>query len=111
MTSPTRRYKTAGNRPELLGHAPRGNPGTAFKDPPDNWSMLDPIKVSILALRGDDGELKHPAYLLRWSLRYGCRRTVSPTHHRLSVDYVPVLMGSSLRKWGTLIVPCSFKHH
>jgi arginine/lysine/ornithine decarboxylase len=30
-----------------------------FKDLPDNWSMLDPIKVSILAPgMGDDGELE-----------------------------------------------------
>lgn len=47
-----------------------------FKDLPDNWSMLDPIKVSILAPgMGDDGELEAsgvPAALVTaWLGRHG----------------------------------------
>ena len=47
-----------------------------FKDIPDNWSMLDPIKVSILAPgMGEDGELEEtgvPAALVTaWLGRHG----------------------------------------
>ncbi len=45
-----------------------------FKDIPDNWSMLDPIKVSILAPgMGEDGELEEtgvPGHCLAWSPRH-----------------------------------------
>ncbi len=95
--SPTRAGKTAGNRPELLGHAPRG---TRFKDLPDNWSMLDPIKVSILA----------PVWatMANWKLSGTCcaghsmawpPRGIVPTKSPTS-DYVPVLAQVTSREMG-----------
>lgn len=84
-----------------------------FKDLPDNWSMLDPIKVSILAPgMGDDGELEAsgvPAALVTaWLGRHG----IVPTR---TTDFQIMFlfsMGVTRGKWGTLInTLCSFKHH
>jgi len=84
-----------------------------FKDLPDNWSMLDPIKVSILAPgMGDDGELEEngvPAALVTaWLGRHG----IVPTR---TTDFQIMFlfsMGITRGKWGTLInTLCSFKHH
>ncbi len=44
-----------------------------FKDIPDNWSMLDPIKVSILAPgMGEDGELEETGVLAAQTEGYAC---------------------------------------
>ncbi|MGL5598244.1 MAG: lysine decarboxylase, partial [Aeromonas sp.] len=82
------------------------NPGDnwhGFKDLPENWSMLDPIKVSILAPgMGDDGELQEkgvPAALVTaWLSRHG----IVPTR---TTDFQVMFlfsMGVTKGKWGTL---------
>lgn len=84
-----------------------------FKDLPENWSMLDPIKVSILAPgMGDDGELQEkgvPAALVTaWLSRHG----IVPTR---TTDFQVMFlfsMGVTKGKWGTLInTLLSFKRH
>ena len=84
-----------------------------FKDLPDDWSMLDPIKVSILAPgMGDDGNLLDkgvPAALVTaWLGRHG----IVPTR---TTDFQIMFlfsMGITRGKWGTLInTLCSFKRH
>ncbi|ELQ2186571.1 hypothetical protein R2H40_000742 [Escherichia coli] len=84
-----------------------------FKDIPDNWSMLDPIKVSILAPgMGEDGELEEtgvPAALVTaWLGRHG----IVPTR---TTDFQIMFlfsMGVTRGKWGTLVnTLCSFKRH
>lgn len=92
-------------RPEETWHG--------FKELPDNWSMLDPIKVSILAPgMGDDGNLLDsgvPAALVTaWLGRHG----IVPTR---TTDFQIMFlfsMGITRGKWGTLInTLCSFKRH
>ncbi|MGL5452179.1 MAG: arginine decarboxylase [Aeromonas sp.] len=92
------------------------NPGDnwhGFKDLPENWSMLDPIKVSILAPgMGDDGELQEkgvPAALVTaWLSRHG----IVPTR---TTDFQVMFlfsMGVTKGKWGTLVnTLLSFKRH
>lgn len=84
-----------------------------FKDIPDNWSMLDPIKVSILAPgMGDDGRLLEqgvPAALVpAWLAHYG----IVPTR---TTDFQVMFlfsMGITKGKWGTLInTLLAFKRH
>ncbi|PHI31283.1 arginine decarboxylase [Budvicia aquatica] len=84
-----------------------------FKDIPDNWSMLDPIKVSILAPgMGDDGRLLEqgvPAALVTaWLAHYG----IVPTR---TTDFQVMFlfsMGITKGKWGTLInTLLAFKRH
>ncbi|MRS14572.1 arginine decarboxylase [Enterobacteriaceae bacterium RIT691] len=84
-----------------------------FQDLPDNWSMLDPIKVSILAPgMGDDGQLLEqgvPAALVTaWLNRHG----IVPTR---TTDFQIMFlfsMGVTRGKWGTLVnTLCSFKRH
>ncbi len=104
---------------ELLGHDQNvwimrpGETWHGFKDLPDNWSMLDPIKVSILAPgMGDDGNLLDsgvPAALVtEWLGRHG----IVPTR---TTDFQIMFlfsMGITRGKWGTLInTLCSFKRH
>ncbi|VEB51289.1 arginine decarboxylase [Salmonella enterica subsp. enterica] len=72
-----------------------------FKDLPDNWSMLDPIKVSILAPgMGDDGELEAsgvPAALVTaWLGRHG----IVPTRTTDFQIMFPVLYGGNSREMG-----------
>lgn len=103
----------------LLGHDQNcwimraGETWHGFKDLPDNWSMLDPIKVSILAPgMGDDGNLLDsgvPAALVTaWLGRHG----IVPTR---TTDFQIMFlfsMGITRGKWGTLInTLCSFKRH
>ncbi|MGL5037831.1 MAG: arginine decarboxylase [Aeromonas sp.] len=92
------------------------NPGDnwhGFKDLPANWSMLDPIKVSILAPgMGEDGELQEkgvPAALVTaWLGRHG----IVPTR---TTDFQVMFlfsMGVTKGKWGTLVnTLLSFKKH
>lgn len=84
-----------------------------FEDIPDNWSMLDPIKVSILAPgMGDDGRLLEqgvPAALVTaWLAHYG----IVPTR---TTDFQVMFlfsMGITKGKWGTLInTLLAFKRH
>ncbi len=84
-----------------------------FHDLPDNWSMLDPIKVSILAPgMGEDGHLLSngvPAALVTaWLALHG----IVPTR---TTDFQIMFlfsMGITRGKWGTLInTLCSFKRH
>lgn len=94
----------------------RMSPGESwhgFHDLPDNWSMLDPIKVSILAPgMGDNGELLEsgvPAALVTaWLGRHG----IVPTR---TTDFQIMFlfsMGITRGKWGTLInTLLSFKRH
>ncbi|WP_342322096.1 arginine decarboxylase [Kosakonia sp. BYX6] len=104
---------------DLLGHDQNcwimraGETWHGFKDLPDNWSMLDPIKVSILAPgMGDDGNLLDsgvPAALVTaWLGRHG----IVPTR---TTDFQIMFlfsMGITRGKWGTLInTLCSFKRH
>lgn len=103
----------------LLGHDQNcwimrpGETWHGFKELPDNWSMLDPIKVSILAPgMGDDGNLLDsgvPAALVTaWLGRHG----IVPTR---TTDFQIMFlfsMGITRGKWGTLInTLCSFKRH
>lgn len=75
-----------------------------FKDLPENWCMLDPIKVSILTPgMGDDGELLEsgvPASLVSAYLnKYG----IVPTR---TTDFQLMFlfsMGVTKGKWGTLV--------
>ena len=104
---------------ELLSHDQNcwimrpGESWHGFHDLPDNWSMLDPIKVSILAPgMGDDGNLLDngvPAALVTaWLGRHG----IVPTR---TTDFQIMFlfsMGITRGKWGTLInTLCSFKRH
>lgn len=104
---------------ELLAHDQNcwimrpGETWHGFKDLPDNWSMLDPIKVSILTPgMGDDGSLLDsgvPAALVTaWLGRHG----IVPTR---TTDFQIMFlfsMGITRGKWGTLInTLCSFKRH
>ncbi|MGX4743574.1 arginine decarboxylase [Providencia rettgeri] len=84
-----------------------------FKDIPENWAMLDPIKVSILSPgMGDDGKLLDsgvPAALVTaWLNHYG----IVPTR---TTDFQIMFlfsMGITKGKWGTLVnVLLSFKRH
>ncbi|HEM6854276.1 arginine decarboxylase [Providencia stuartii] len=84
-----------------------------FNDIPDNWAMLDPIKVSILAPgMGDDGKLLDtgvPAALVTaWLNHYG----IVPTR---TTDFQIMFlfsMGITKGKWGTLVnTLLSFKRH
>ncbi|WP_039057559.1 arginine decarboxylase [Enterobacter sp. Bisph1] len=84
-----------------------------FADLPDNWSMLDPIKVSILTPgMGDDGNLLPegvPAALVTaWLGLHG----IVPTR---TTDFQIMFlfsMGITRGKWGTLLnTLCSFKRH
>ena len=84
-----------------------------FKDIPDNWAMLDPIKVSILSPgMGDDGQLLAtgvPAALVTvWLAHYG----IVPTR---TTDFQIMFlfsMGITKGKWGTLVNSLiSFKRH
>lgn len=84
-----------------------------FKDIPENWAMLDPIKVSILSLgMGDDGKLLDsgvPAALVTaWLNHYG----IVPTR---TTDFQIMFlfsMGITKGKWGTLVnALLSFKRH
>nr|WP_314267856.1 arginine decarboxylase [uncultured Moellerella sp.] len=75
-----------------------------FKDIPDNWAMLDPIKVSILSPgMGEDGQLLAtgvPAALVTlWLAHYG----IVPTR---TTDFQIMFlfsMGITKGKWGTLV--------
>ncbi len=75
-----------------------------FKDIPDNWAMLDPIKVSILSPgMGEDGQLLEtgvPAALVTlWLAHYG----IVPTR---TTDFQIMFlfsMGITKGKWGTLV--------
>lgn len=84
-----------------------------FKDIPENWAMLDPIKVSILSPgMGDDGKLLDsgvPAALVTaWLNHYG----IVPTR---TTDFQVMFlfsMGITKGKWGTLVnALLSFKRH
>lgn len=84
-----------------------------FHDIPDNWAMLDPIKVSILAPgMGYDGNLLDsgvPAALVTaWLNHYG----IVPTR---TTDFQIMFlfsMGITKGKWGTLVnTLLSFKRH
>lgn len=84
-----------------------------FHDLPDNWSMLDPIKVSLLTPgMGEDGELLSngvPAALVTaWLGHHG----IVPTR---TTDFQVMFlfsMGVTRGKWGTLInTLCAFKRH
>ncbi|MEQ4732495.1 arginine decarboxylase [Providencia rettgeri] len=84
-----------------------------FKDIPENWAMLDPIKVSILSPgMGDDGKLLDsgvPAALVTaWLNHYG----IVPTR---TTDFQIMFlfsMGITKGKWGTLVnALLSFKRH
>lgn len=84
-----------------------------FKDIPENWAMLDPIKVSILSPgMGDDGKLQDtgvPAALVTaWLNHYG----IVPTR---TTDFQIMFlfsMGITKGKWGTLVnALLSFKRH
>ncbi|GAB1439666.1 arginine decarboxylase [Providencia sp.] len=84
-----------------------------FKDIPENWAMLDPIKVSILSPgMGEDGKLQAsgvPAALVTaWLNHYG----VVPTR---TTDFQIMFlfsMGITKGKWGTLVNELlSFKRH
>ncbi|HEY2455312.1 MAG TPA: arginine decarboxylase [Scandinavium sp.] len=84
-----------------------------FANLPDNWSMLDPIKVSLLTPgMGDDGQLLErgvPAALVTaWLSRHG----IVPTR---TTDFQIMFlfsMGVTRGKWGTLVnTLCSFKRH
>ncbi|ELX8380061.1 arginine decarboxylase [Providencia vermicola] len=84
-----------------------------FNDIPDNWAMLDPIKVSILSPgMGDDGNLLDtgvPAALVTaWLNHYG----IVPTR---TTDFQIMFlfsMGITKGKWGTLVnTLLSFKRH
>lgn len=84
-----------------------------FKDIPENWAMLDPIKVSILSPgTGDDGKLLDsgvPAALVTaWLNHYG----IVPTR---TTDFQIMFlfsMGITKGKWGTLVnALLSFKRH
>ena len=75
-----------------------------FKDIPDNWIMLDPIKVSILAPGMEDngkiGENGVPAQLISY---YFAKAGVVPTR---TTDFQIMFlfsMGISEGKWGTLL--------
>ncbi|EPH4074944.1 arginine decarboxylase [Salmonella enterica subsp. enterica serovar Infantis] len=104
---------------ELLSHDQNcwvmrpGETWHGFNGLPDNWSMLDPIKVSILTPgMGDDGNLLDsgvPAALVTaWLGRHG----IVPTR---TTDFQIMFlfsMGITRGKWGTLInTLCSFKRH
>ncbi len=75
-----------------------------FKDIPDNWAMLDPIKVSILSPgMGEGGQLLEtgvPAALVTlWLAHYG----IVPTR---TTDFQIMFlfsMGITKGKWGTLV--------
>ncbi|EPL6454479.1 MULTISPECIES: arginine decarboxylase [Providencia] len=84
-----------------------------FKDIPENWAMLDPIKVSILSPgMGDNGQLLDtgvPAALVTaWLNHYG----IVPTR---TTDFQIMFlfsMGITKGKWGTLVnALLSFKRH
>lgn len=84
-----------------------------FKDIPENWAMLDPIKVSILSPgMGEDGKLLGtgvPAALVTaWLNHYG----IVPTR---TTDFQIMFlfsMGITKGKWGTLVnALLSFKRH
>lgn len=84
-----------------------------FKDIPENWAMLDPIKVSILSPgMGDNGKLLDtgvPAALVTaWLNHYG----IVPTR---TTDFQIMFlfsMGITKGKWGTLVnALLSFKRH
>lgn len=84
-----------------------------FHDIPDNWAMLDPIKVSILSPgMGDDGQLLEtgvPAALVTaWLNHYG----IVPTR---TTDFQIMFlfsMGITKGKWSTLVnTLLSFKRH
>ncbi|MCK9788108.1 arginine decarboxylase [Providencia rettgeri] len=84
-----------------------------FKDIPEDWAMLDPIKVSILSPgMGDDGKLLDsgvPAALVTaWLNHYG----IVPTR---TTDFQIMFlfsMGITKGKWGTLVnALLSFKRH
>lgn len=84
-----------------------------FKDIPENWAMLDPIKVSILSPgMGEDGKLQDsgvPAALVTaWLNHYG----IVPTR---TTDFQIMFlfsMGITKGKWGTLVnALLSFKRH
>lgn len=84
-----------------------------FEEIPENWAMLDPIKVSILAPgMGDDGEILEegvPADLISY---YFSRFGIVPTR---TTDFQVMFlfsMGITEGKWGTLIdMLLSFKKH
>ncbi|WP_340610909.1 arginine decarboxylase [Xenorhabdus bharatensis] len=92
------------------------NPGDSwhgFEDLPNDWSMLDPIKVSILTPgMGDNGKLLKqgiPAALVTaWLSQHG----IVPTR---TTDFQIMFlfsMGITKGKWGTLLnTLLSFKHH
>ncbi|OTA16222.1 lysine decarboxylase, inducable [Xenorhabdus vietnamensis] len=90
-----------------------GDSWHGFEDLPDDWSMLDPIKVSILTPgMGDNGKLKKqgvPAALVTaWLGQHG----IVPTR---TTDFQIMFlfsMGITKGKWGTLLnTLLSFKHH
>ncbi|AYA40366.1 arginine decarboxylase [Xenorhabdus nematophila] len=90
-----------------------GDSWHGFEDLPDNWSMLDPIKVSILAPgMGKNGKLLKqgiPAALVTaWLGQHG----IVPTR---TTDFQIMFlfsMGVTKGKWGTLLnTLLSFKHH
>ncbi|XNM53010.1 hypothetical protein ACLK2I_22760 [Escherichia coli] len=84
-----------------------------FKDIPDNWSMLDPIKVSILAPgMGEDGELEEigvPAALVTPGLVATALCLPVPLTFQIMFLFS---IGVTRGKWGTLVnTLCSFKRH
>ncbi|MBD2791993.1 arginine decarboxylase [Xenorhabdus szentirmaii] len=90
-----------------------GDSWHGFEDLPENWSMLDPIKVSILAPgMGQNGKLQKqgvPAALVTaWLSQHG----IVPTR---TTDFQIMFlfsMGITKGKWGTLLnTLLSFKHH
>ncbi|CDH04673.1 arginine decarboxylase, inducible by acid,catabolic [Xenorhabdus bovienii str. oregonense] len=90
-----------------------GDSWHGFENLPDDWSMLDPIKVSILAPgMGDNGKLLKqgvPAALVTaWLSQHG----IVPTR---TTDFQIMFlfsMGITKGKWGTLLnTLLSFKHH
>lgn len=90
-----------------------GDSWHGFEDLPNDWSMLDPIKVSILAPgMGDNGKLQKkgvPAALVTaWLSQHG----IVPTR---TTDFQIMFlfsMGITKGKWGTLLnTLLSFKHH
>ncbi|MGZ0720563.1 arginine decarboxylase [Kluyvera cryocrescens] len=104
---------------ELLSHDQNcwimrpGESWHGFHDLPDNWSMLDPIKVSILAPgMGDDGNLLDSGVPAALVTAWLGRRGIVPTR---TTDFQIMFlfsMGITRGKWGTLInTLCSFKRH
>ena len=84
-----------------------------FADLPENWAMLDPIKVSILAPgMGDDGELLEKGVPAALVSAYLAKYGIVPTR---TTDFQVMFlfsMGITEGKWSTLVnVLLSFKKH